>query len=304
MARLGLTLLGAALILAVLRDVLHELFHPEASGSISAFVMRTVWRGTRILGKRRGTAAYHAGPMILVAVALCWTTLLALGWTLLYWPRLGDSFTPNPRLGEAATHGFATAVYVSLASMSTLSASDITPTSVAMRYAVTLESFVGPIIFTAWITWVLSIYPVLAERRAFARQIEILRRTDANPAAAPAASVPVTAELLLSFTEQVLRITAHVQQSRVTYYFQNDTPGETLARQLPWAMDVARAAAVQTDNPALARHGAMLSMAIEDLLQDLAANYLGKSGASPHAVIGALVADNMLQERRKRPRET
>src|SRR4051794_9907007 len=82
-----LTTLGVLIILFTLRDVVHELFHPEATGSISRTVMRVVWRGTRAIGKIHRAAVFHAGPAILLAVAFTWAILLVLGWTLIYLPR-------------------------------------------------------------------------------------------------------------------------------------------------------------------------------------------------------------------------
>src|SRR5206468_942622 len=119
---------------------------------------------------------YRAGPLCLVAVALVWTGLTGLAFALIYWPRLPAGFHVDRALPAAAQHGFATALYVSLASVTTIGSADVTPQTIGLRMAVTLESLIGLVIVTAWITWVLSVYPVLAERRTFIREVIQLRR--------------------------------------------------------------------------------------------------------------------------------
>jgi len=292
-----LTTLGVLIILYTLRDVVHELFHPEASGSMSRMVMCGVWRMTRAIGKHHRDAVFHAGPAILLAVAFTWAILLMLGWTLIYLPRLPDSFTVDPSLPMSAARGVWTALYVSLASMTTIAASDLTPKGHVVRFAVTLESFVGPLLFTAWITWVLSIYPVIADRRAFALEIDLLRRSNDDPEHA-ARDVPPEAvvEVLQSLTEQLLHLTVQLRQSRVTYYFQNDMPEATLTRQLPWALAMARAAASRDGPPAIQHHGKMLEAAISDLLRDIGKNFLGGKDGSPEELIRALAMDHLLED--------
>ena len=291
------TTVGALLILVTLRDVVHELFHPDRTGSLSRAVTRWVWRALRALGKRHRGALYSAGPTILVAVAFTWTGLLLLGWALLYWPRLPQQFNPNPHLPPDATHGFLTAIYVSLASITTLSASDLTPQSWLMRLVVALESFVGPVLFTAWITWVLGIYPVIASRRAFAREVELLRRAQPDPDAA-VRELPdgVLAGTLRSLTEQVLMMGAHLRQSRVTYYFQNDSVESTLTRQFPYALALGRAAESRGADPAARHHGAMLRMAVEMVLGEMGKQFLDMEHAPPERVLDAMAEDHLLSD--------
>ena len=192
------TLVGLAIIGMTLRDVVHELFHPEKVGSLSRLLARGVWRALHAIAGQRRRVLFSAGPLTLITVALVWAALLILGWALVYWPRLLQGFNPNPALTYEASRGFGAALYVSMGTMTTLSASDITPVSTAMRWAVTLESFIGPMLFTAWITWVLGSYPVLAERRALAHEVAILRRVHGAPR-------PIARYILLPEREAVAR---------------------------------------------------------------------------------------------------
>jgi hypothetical protein len=291
------SIIGTAFIVVVLRDVMHELFHPEAVGTLSRWIMHGVWRVLRVFGRRRRGAILMAGPTILVSVMLVWSILLLAGWTLIYWSRLPSGFNPSPSLPISATRGFLTALYVSLASMTTLSASDLTPKTSGLRMVLALESFVGPVIFTAWITWVLSIYPVLADRRAFTREVDIIRRIAAEPKEL-LAQLPreTAAELLRSLTEQVLRISAHIEQSRVTYYFQNEAHEIALAWVIPFLYDIAQTAEGGHESPAVRYNGHLLRAGIEQLLHDLGAQYLDLEKGAPRQVIVALARDHLLPE--------
>lgn len=55
----------------------------------------------------------------------------------------------------------------------------------------------------------------------------------AGPLARRYSPVEAVAEVLRSLTEQLLRISSELRQIRVTYYFQNDSPDLSLARQMP-----------------------------------------------------------------------
>src|SRR5437763_4922882 len=154
------TLIGIAIILITGRDILHEMFHPEDTGSLSRWVMHQGWQFIRRISRGKRSITVQAGPIILVIVALMWTALVVFGWALIYWPRMPEGFNVSPGVPAFASHGFSAALYVSLAAVTTLSAGNLTPITMLPRVAASIESFVGPIILTAWITWVLSIYPI------------------------------------------------------------------------------------------------------------------------------------------------
>ncbi|MDB4879754.1 MAG: Ion transport 2 domain protein [Gemmatimonadetes bacterium] len=290
-----LAIVGVLIVLFVLRDVLHELFHPEQTGSMSEAVTRGVWAVVRAAARHRRSMIFHAGPLILASVMAAWVILLVVGFALIYWPRLPGSFHADPALLPSETRGFLTAVYVSMASFTTLSAGDLTPRTPGMRILVALESFVGPVLFTAWITWVLGIYPVLAERRAFTRQIDGLRRARPDPALLLGDSPPeAVAELLRSLTEQALSVGAHLQQAAVSYYFQNQSEQVALAMQLPYLLALGGAAEAHGALPAIRHHGTMLRASLEQLLADMGERYVDLHDAPPEQVIDAIARDHLL----------
>jgi voltage-gated potassium channel Kch len=291
------TLVGAVVIAAVLRDVVHELFSPESSGSISRLVSAGVWRGVRALCRISRVFMYRAGPLCLVAVALAWTSLTVLAFALIYWPRLPASFHVDHALPPSAQHGFATAVYVSLASVTTVGASDVTPQTTGLRLAVTLEALMGLVIVTAWITWVLSVYPVLAERRAFTREIIQIRKVFPDPdrAVLDAPREAITG-ILLSLGEQVLSVGTRLGQSRVSYYFQNESPQLSLVAQLPYVLALARAAQRVPDASAVRHHGQLLCGATEQVLKDMGTEFLGLKDPSAQEALEAIARDHLLPD--------
>ncbi len=292
------SVVGAAIILVVMRDIVHELFHPETSGSISRVVMLGVWRIMRRVARRHRRALFDAGPLMLIAVAGVWTVLLGVGWALIYWPRLPADFHVAGGLTGPASHGFLSALYVSMSTLTTIGASDLTPRVGALRLIYTAEGLVGLVMITAWITWVLSIYPVIAERRAFTREVMTLRQAEPRPGTAVReAPVETSADVLRTLTEQVIRIGSQLQQSRVTYYFQNEDPNVALAEQLPWALSYAHAAEERGTEPAIRRHGVLLRTAIEQLLTQIGAEFLGLPDAPPGRIIMALAEDHLIAKR-------
>jgi hypothetical protein len=290
-----LTLVGVAMIVVALRDVVHELFHPERSGSLSRGLMRLVWAAARVAGRRYRRAIHHAGPVMLIAVGAAWAVLLAVGTALIYLPRLPGSFSASPALPPSATKGFMTALYISLGMLTSAGTSDMTPRTPLMRMVAVTEPVFGLVLITAWITWVLSIYPVIAQRRAFTRRVNLIRRSQPRPTALPEETPrDAVATLLESLSGDVARITSQLAQGRVTYYFQHDSPDLSLASTLRYVLDLARAAESRAGEPLLRHYGMALRLAVEALLAEIGEQFLAMKGAEPRAIIAALARDQLL----------
>jgi hypothetical protein len=260
--------------------------------------MHGVWALARRIGRWRHSVIYQAGSMVLIAVAFLWAGLLTLGFALIYWQHLPAGFHVSTEIPASATRGFDTALYVSLASLTTLGSSDVVPLSDGLRYAGVLEAFFGVAVITAWITWVLSIYPVIAEWRTFTR-IAIHTRETYPPPERAVTETPqdAMASLLRSLTEHALRVQSDLEQTRVSYYFQNRTAEISLAAQLPFVLALARAAEHAHAAPAVRHHGMLLRRAVESLLRAIAQQFLDvDEHASPEEVLDALAKDHLLAE--------
>ena len=286
------TLAGAALIVIALRDIVHELFHPELSGSLSRMLARALWRAAHLAGRPR-TVLRHMGPVILISIGAVWVALVAIGAALIYLPRLPQGFDVGPGLNSAERTGFLTAVYVSFVMLTSVGAGDITPKAPGVRMFAAAEPILGLVLICAWITWVLSIYPIIARRRTFEREVALLQKAAADPSTllseAPHEAIP---DLLRALTTQVVRVATDLAQAEITYYFQNEQTELSLGVQLPYILALARAAEAN-DRPPLVRHyGTRLRLAIETLLDDIGAHHLGLPEAPPERVIAALRADH------------
>jgi Ion channel len=120
------TAAGAAVVLLALRDIFHTLWHPSGRGGFSRRVMSAVWRiGRPRRGRRR--VGVLAGPLAMGFVVVTWVALVALGWTLVYWPHLAEGFVLGANLGRDTRGGLLDALYLSMVTVATLGFGDIIP---------------------------------------------------------------------------------------------------------------------------------------------------------------------------------
>ena len=197
------TVLGVAVVLAVLRDIFHTLWHPSGHGGLGRQVLAAIWRiGRPRRGHRRVRAL--AGPLAMVVVVMAWVALIVLGWTLIYWPHLDDGFFITESLKETSRGGLLDALYLSMVTLATLGFGDIVPTAEWLRVAVPLQAMLGFVLLTAVVTWVLQVYPALTRRRALAIRLSLLRRADAVRVLAEE-DVPMAANLLEDLAGEVVQ---------------------------------------------------------------------------------------------------
>ena len=85
-----ITVLGVGLVVVVVRDVFHTLFHPVGPGSIAPLVMKLVWRLLRLFPSDRRIASL-TGPLGITAVIITWGVIAVLGWMLVYFPQMPNA---------------------------------------------------------------------------------------------------------------------------------------------------------------------------------------------------------------------
>jgi hypothetical protein len=286
------TLLGLTLIGIVVRDVVHELFHPAGSGTLSRGLERLTWRAFHRFADGRAERLAMAGPTMLIAIVVTWSLLMVLGWALVYLPHLPGQFRFASPLDPGAESGFGTALYLSLVTLSTLGFGDITPTPLLLRIAFTLEAFLGFVIFTAGISWVLSARPVLANRRALATAIgglhEAEQRTGATLDQLPFETLR---PLLIAISERIAQVRVDFLQSPETYFFHPEDNEVSLARTLPYLHLRVRAIAAREDGAAF--HAAVLEHGIRGLADVLGEQFLDMPGAPVHRVLRAYATDHL-----------
>ncbi|MFE3634163.1 potassium channel family protein [Streptomyces cellostaticus] len=285
------TLVGAAVVLMILRDVFHTLWHPTRHGGLSRAVMSALWRlSTR---SRRGSrSAGLAGPVGMVSVVATWACAVAVGWALVYWPHMPEAFIFSGTSEPSEYSGPVDALYLSLVTVATLGLGDIAPSADWLRIVAPLEALVGFALLTATVSWILGIYPALARRRALALRISQLRRADptAGRPASDAGAPDVGAAVLGQLAADVARTCVDFLQYPESYYF-HDGPGEiSLALTLDYAADLAQRTR-RAEHPADRSAAAVLATALDDLATVLDERFLHTGG--PHRrVLAAYARDH------------
>ena len=283
-----ITLLGVAVVLAVLRDIFHTLWHPSGHGGLGRRVLAAIWRiGRPRHGHRRVRAL--AGPLAMVVVVIAWVALIVLGWTLIYWPHLDDGFFITESLKQTSRGGLLDALYLSMVTLATLGFGDIVPTAEWLRVAVPLQAMLGFVLLTAVVTWVLQVYPALTRRRALAIRLSLLRRADAARVLAEE-DVPMAANLLEDLAGEVVQARVDLTQYAETYYFRDGEESVSLPANIATAVELAHAAK-RSPRADLRFAGTLLDTALGDLARLLDAHFL-RVGGQPKAVLTAYAADH------------
>ncbi|GAA0482616.1 hypothetical protein GCM10010361_54360 [Streptomyces olivaceiscleroticus] len=269
------TMAGAAVVLIILRDVFHTLWHPTRHGGLSRIIMTGLWRlSSRLSPGWR--AAGLAGPLGMVTVVVIWAGSVALGWALIYWPHMPQGFTFSSALEPTGHSGPVDAFYVSLVILATLGLGDIAPADSWLRIVAPVEALVGFALLTATVSWILGIYPALARRRTLALRIAHLRR--ASPAAGRLNS-SAGAAVLDGLAADVARTCVDFLQYAESYYFHDGHDDTSLALNVAYAWEVADRAR-RAPHADAAVPAAALTAALEDLADILDQRFLHTAGTT------------------------
>lgn len=262
-----LTAVGAALILAGLLDMFHTLLHPSGTGRISRRVLFVAWRISKAAGHRFGSVV---GPAGMVTVVLVWVALQGLGWALVYLPHIPGGFTYSPGVEPSSYPDFFEALYVSLVTLSTLGFGDAVPTDAWIRMAAPLEALTGFALVTAALTWFTQVYPPLVRRRSLALKLKGLAqsRYAEKIAILDAAAAAAT---LSGLSADIAGVQVDFIQNTEGFYFREEDPGLSLARQLEYALHL-RDTALAAPDPGVQAGGQQLSFALDELAAALKNN--------------------------------
>lgn len=151
-----------------------------------------------------------------------------------------------------------------------------------VRLASPLEALTGFALLTAALTWFTQIYPPLSRHRALA--LEIKRLVDVGYAGNLGTVDPATASRVLdTLAAEVGKIRIDFTQRPEGFYFQEEDPDLSLARQLPYLLKL-RDVAIAHKEPDVRLSGEQLSLALEQLTNKLKKDFLG-SGQDQGQVI-------------------
>ena len=283
-----ITVLGVGLVVVVVRDVFHTLFHPVGHGSIAPQVMKLVWRLLRLFPSDRRIASL-TGPLGITAVIITWGVTAVLGWMLIYFPQMPNAVSYSSELNPAERNELIDSLYLSLVTVATLGFGDIVPTSPWLRVAAPLEALFGFMLVTAAVSWVLQIYPALHRRRVLALQLSTLRQARrSDTSLAEIDSIPI--DVLTTVAASIVEARNDFTQYGATYYFRDLEADASLAASLGYATDLAAEAAASTQSQ-VRLAGAMITAAVNSLAELLDQEFL-HLGADTFAVVQAYAADH------------
>lgn len=294
-----LTVLGAGLVLAALRDIFHTLWHPRGFGTLARLLFTSVWRTGRVLHRVTGRSSELTGPAGLLLTVLCWGAMVVLGWALVYLPQLPDGFHYDPSIDESASSGLVTALYLSLVTVATLGFGDIVPASAVLRLLTPVQALVGFVLLTAAISWVLQVYPALARRRSLARRLTAMNRTQTTDVVREGEQA-VACQILHEVATALADVEVDLMQYAESYFFRESDLRHSLAASAPYVLDLVHAG--RASSAPEVRHAAdMLLNITTGLANTLVRNYLRSTGQdqSTAAVLKAWAEDHQHTELRE-----
>ncbi len=222
--------IGSLLILLAGIDIMLTLLHPTARGPLSYVANRATWSVTKTVSMRllRGRGLSYAGPLAVVTNVLAWAAAFWLGFALVYLPFI-DSFSYAPATPFRG-RGFAEALYMSGATLTTLGFGDVVPTSVVLRLVTIGEAASGFVAFSAAIAFVIAVYPLLSQLRSTGIQMADSGALDLEGAAQVVREAGPSE--LSAVVRELTENHEHLRRFPVLYYFESGNAEESLSASL------------------------------------------------------------------------
>ncbi|MGC9540390.1 potassium channel family protein [Streptomyces sp. UG1] len=264
-----ISVIGGAVVVVILRDVFHTLWHPTRHGGLSRLVMTTLWRLSSRAGPNR-RAAGVAGPLGMALVVAMWALGVAVGWAVMYWPHMPEAFVFSSALEPTQHSRPVDALYISLVMLGTLGLGDIAPAEEWLRVVAPLEALVGLALLTATVSWVLGVFPALARRRTLALRICHLRRAALTDEQLDS---DAGATALDALAADIARVTVDFAQYPESYYFHDGTGDTSLARSVGYAAELVERMR-RAKHPGARIASSVLAAALDDLASVLDERFL------------------------------
>jgi hypothetical protein len=216
-----------------------------------------------------------------VLVVLTWVALVVVGFALIILPHMPDEYVFAVALRPEDTGGFFDALYFSLVSMTSLGYGDIVAESDVLRLLGPLETMIGLGILTASISWILSIYGVLADYRSVSHEIELLCDAERRTGVELAETEPAeAAHVLAGLTSKLVAARRDILHFPIAYYFHTRDRRYELSALLPRLVATAERCSAEGSPASVRLEAARLMAAIDDFMGAIDDEFLGGSSSS------------------------
>jgi hypothetical protein len=165
---------GVLIMALVLSDVFFTILYARAGTElISHYVARLIWRSLHGIASNENKRHLfsYCGPLIVVALLVTWSVLLALGAALIIHPQLGTAVTNS---NQDTPADFVTALYVAGSSLSIVGGSSFSPQSGGAKMLFLANSLIGTAVISLTITYLMQIYGALRGRNTLCLKIHSL----------------------------------------------------------------------------------------------------------------------------------
>jgi hypothetical protein len=282
---------GLVLIAFTLRETFQDLFQPSASGSLSAFIGRAVFS----VSKRIRFLLPSAGALAIVLTIISWSTLVAAGFAMVYWPNVPDGFNMQAPIHRDAISRFGIALFYSFDMLVTLGQGGMTPKTSWTRILSIVEAILGFSLLTASISWIVLIYPALGRMRTISRFAANLARAEEST------GVEILSgdaeQLMGSMAQDVIRTRIDFVHFPLIYYFYAATERASLPVALGQLLDLAKRGCKESRPERVRLTAATLRAALEDIAEILAARFVDGDRNDPEAVFTAFQRDHLVDRR-------
>lgn len=217
--------LGVALVGAIAWDIALTLLHASAKGPLGHRGNRLAWRLVRFAADRsRRRLLSWTGPAAMATNFIIWLGGMWLGFALIYLPFVETfSYAPSVGFGDPVALD---ALYMSGVAMTTVGFGDVVASTDALRLVTVAESASGFAVFTAAITYVLSVYPLVGDLRTSAVQASDLGLLDLEGTAQLIGERDVAP--IAALHRRIVENHQTVRRFPVLYYFSADDPSESV----------------------------------------------------------------------------
>jgi hypothetical protein len=240
-----------------LREVFQDLFHPSESGSLSDFIARGWFKVLRPFPSLLSDAA----PLAIITNTAAWAVLVALGFTLVYWPWFPEGFTLQ---NQGSPTGFWSVCYYSCEVLTTLGFGDYPPKFAGLRFLSIFEAATGFGLLTAGVSSILLIQPALGRIRALARAVGVFCR--ASERCELPLWQPGKGDRLDIFAIALARSRVDIVHSPILFYFYSRNDDASLPAALLRLEEIC-ADAMKDENHDIRARATALRLSLEELAE-------------------------------------